>query len=129
LKSTHIFLAILLTLIYSVCYVIIKAGLTFAPPLLFGGLRTLIAGTALLGWAFLRREPMFPSKASWKGILLMPFVGATLIFGAMFLSPGLAGAGLTSVLGNSQALFTLALAAMFLGERLSTGKEAAISLG
>jgi len=129
LKSNHIFLAILLTLIYSVCYVIIKAGLAFAPPLLFGGLRTLIAGTALLGWAFLRHEPVLPSKRNWKGILLLAFVSVTLVFGSMFLSTGLAGAGLTSVLGNSQALFTVALATIFLGERLSKGKAAAIVLG
>lgn len=129
MKSNHIFLAILLTLIYSLCYVMIKSGLTFAPPLLFGGLRTFIAGTALLGWAFLRHEPVFPAKRNSKGILLLAFVSVTLIFGSMFLSTGLAGAGLTSVLGNSQALFTVALAAMFLGERLSTGKAAATALG
>ena len=129
MKAKHILAAVLLTLIYSVCYVMIKAGLAYAPPLLFGGLRTLIAGAALLGWAFLRREPILPSKTGWKGILLLAFVGATLVFGAMFLSPGLAGAGIASVLGNSQALFTVALASVFLGERLTTGKTAAIVLG
>lgn len=129
MKIKHISLAILLTLIYSVCYVMIKAGLAYAPPLLFGGLRTLIAGAALLGWAVLRREPILPIKKNWKGILLLAFVGATLVFGAMFLSPGLAGAGIASVLGNSQALFTVALATLFLGEELSAGKATAIALG
>lgn len=129
MKGRHIFLAVLLTLIYSFCYVMIKAGLDYAPPLLFGGLRTLIAGTALLGWAFARRESVLPSRTNWKAILVLAFVGATLVFGAMFLSPGLAGAGLASVLGNAQALFTVALAAVFLGERLSPGKAAAIVLG
>ncbi|MDT8304923.1 MAG: DMT family transporter [Anaerolineae bacterium] len=129
MKGKHIFWAVLLTLISAFCYVMIKAGLDYAPPLRFGGLRTLIAGTALLGWAFARHEPMLPSKTRWKGILLLAFVGATLVFGAMFLSPGLAGAGIASVLGNAQALFTVALAALFLGERLSTGKAAAMALG
>ena len=129
MKSTHIFLAILLTLIYSVCYVLIKAGLAYAPPLLFGGLRTLIAGAALLGYAFIKRKPLFPSKISWRGLLVLVFVGTTLVFGAMFLSPGLASAGIASVLGNSQALITVGLAALFLDERLTIGKTTAVVLG
>lgn len=129
MKGKHIFLTILLTLIYSLCYVMIKAGLSYAPPLLFGGLRTLIAGTTLLGWALFRRERLLPSKTRWKELLALSLVGTTLVFGAMFLSPGLAGAGIASVLGNSQALITVALAAVFLGERLSTGKTAAVLLG
>jgi drug/metabolite transporter (DMT)-like permease len=129
MRINHIFLAILLALIYSVCYVMIKAGLAYAPPLLFGGLRTLIAGVALLGWAFLKHEPLIPSKKNWKGLLLLAFVGTTLVFGAMFLSPGLTSAGIASVLGNSQALITVALAVVFLGERLTPGKTAAIALG
>jgi drug/metabolite transporter (DMT)-like permease len=129
MKSKHIFLAILLTLIYSLCYVLIKAGLAYAPPLLFGGLRTLIAGAALLAYAFSKCEPLFPPKTRWKGLLVLAFVGTTLVFGAMFLSPGLAGAGIASVLGNSQALITVVLAALFLGERLTTGKTTAVILG
>ncbi|HZD58354.1 MAG TPA: EamA family transporter, partial [Anaerolineales bacterium] len=73
MENKHILLAILLTLIYSVCYVMIKAGLAYAPPLLFGGLRTLIAGTALLGWTFIRHERLLPSKTSWKGLLILSF--------------------------------------------------------
>lgn len=125
----HIFLAILLTLIYSLCYVLIKAGLAYAPPLLFGGLRTLIAGAGLLGYAFIKREPLLPSKTNRKGLLVLSFVGTTLVFGAMFLSPGLASAGIASVLGNSQAIITVALAVLILGERLTVGKTTAVVLG
>jgi len=104
MRIKYVFLAILLTLVFSVCYVMIKASLVYAPPLRFGGLRTLIAGIALLGLAFIRHEPLLPSIARWKGSLVLSFVGTTLVFGAMFLSPGLAGAGIASVLGNSQIL-------------------------
>jgi hypothetical protein len=58
---------------------LIKTGLEYAPPLLFGGLRTLIAGITLLALGFLRREPVIPPKKDWKGILLLAFVGATLV--------------------------------------------------
>lgn len=129
MKVKHILLTVLLTLIYSVCYVLIKAGLAYAPPLLFGGLRTLIGGGTLLGYAFMRREPLLPSRTSWRGLLILALVGTTVVFGAMFLSPGLAGAGLASVLGNSQALIAVALATVFLGEELTTGKTVAIASG
>lgn len=129
MKVKHILLTVLLTLIYAVCYVVIKAGLAYAPPLLFGGLRTFIGGSVLLGYAWVKREPLMPAKTSWKGLLVLALVGTTVVFGAMFLSPGMAGAGIASVLGNSQALIALALAAVFLAEKLTTGKTTAIALG
>jgi len=40
-----------LSAIYAFCFIAIKAGLAFAPPLLFAGLRAEIAGVVLLGFA------------------------------------------------------------------------------
>ena len=119
----------LITLVYAACFAAIKAGLVYAPPLLFAGLRASIGGVALLAWAFARREPVIPSQVSWKGLLILAFTATTVTFGAMFLSPGRTGAGIASVLGNLQALATVALAAVFLGERLTRGKVLALALG
>ena len=119
----------LITLIYASCFEAIKAGLVYAPPFLFAGLRALIGGVALLGWALVRREPLLPSRVSWKGLLALAFTATTVTFGAMFLSPGRTGAGIASVLGNLQALATVVLAAVFLGERLTRGKGLALALG
>ena len=47
----------------------------------------------------------------------------------MFLSPGRTGAGIASVLGNTQPLFAVVLAALFLGERVTRGKLIALALG
>ena len=46
----------------------------------------------------------------------------------MFLSPGFAGAGLASILGNAQPLFIVLIAFMFLGERLSLQQFMAFGL-
>ncbi len=54
-----------LTLVYAVCFVAIKEGLAFAPPLLFAGLRAIIAGAALLALAAAQRK----RALEWK---LMP---------------------------------------------------------
>jgi O-acetylserine/cysteine efflux transporter len=47
----------------------------------------------------------------------------------MFLSPGRTGAGVAAVLGNLQPVLVPALAATFLGERMSGGKWTALLLG
>lgn len=118
-----------LTAICAVCFVLIKTGLAFAPPLLFGGLRALIGGGALLGLLIVFHQPWLPPRATWGGVLALAFTATTLAFGAMFLSPGRTGAGIASVLGNLQPLIVVALAAPFLGERVSRGKWLALAFG
>ncbi len=118
-----------LAVIYATCFIAIKAGLAYAPPLRFGGLRVLIAGVALLGMAAALRRPVFPSRRYWGGIAALALFATTPTFGAMFLAPGRTGIGIASVLGNTQPLVTVALAAMFLGERMTPGKWTALFFG
>lgn len=123
-----------IVLVYALCYAAIKAGLQFAPPLAFAGLRALIAGITLLGVLRVRgrdvsAKRLYPPRGMWGGMLALGLTATTLTFGAMFLSPGRTGAGIASVLGNMQALFTVALAAFFLGEALTRGKVIALILG
>jgi len=51
--------------------------------------------------------------------LTIAIVATTINYAAMFLSPGRAGAGIASILGNLQPLFIIILATIFLGERLA----------
>lgn len=122
-------LVVLLAAIYAVCFVAIKAGLAWAPPLLFAGLRALLGGLALLTFLVALRQPLLPARRSWGWVLGLALTTTTLAFGAMFLSPGRTGAGIASVLGNLQPLLVVALAAPFLGEPLTPGKGAALALG
>lgn len=121
--------ALLLAAIYAVCFVAIKAGLAFAPPLLFAGLRAEIAGIALLGLVVVLRRSATPVNSRWPGVVALALTSTSLAFGAMFLSPGRTGAGIASVLGNLQPLFVLVLAAVFLGEALTAAKLFALGLG
>ncbi len=118
-----------LTAIYAVCFAAIKAGLPFAPPLRFAGLRTIIGGVALLGVLAALRRPLLPPRPSWPWVAALGLTASTIGFGAMFLSPGRTGAGIASVLGNTQPLIVPALAAIFLGERMTRGKWLALVLG
>ncbi len=118
-----------LVVIYALCFVSIKAGLRFAPPLRFAGLRLLIAGFALLALVIVRREPLIPPRRILLPLIALALVANTIGYGAMFMSPGRTGAGVASVLGNTQPLFTVALAAAFLGERMTRGKRIALGFG
>jgi O-acetylserine/cysteine efflux transporter len=112
-----------------VCFTVIKAGLAFAPPLLFGGLRALIGGVFLLGLIVALRQPVLPPQHNWGGIFALAITATTLAFGAMFLSPGHTGAGIASVLGNTQPLIVVVLAALFLGEPVTRRKGITLTFG
>lgn len=118
-----------ITLIYATCFVAIKAGLAFAPPLFFGGIRALIAGAALLGIVALLGGPLFPPRKYWPWLIALATTATTITFGGMFLSPGRTGAGIASVLGNTQPFITLLLAALFLGEKITKSKAIVLVVG
>jgi drug/metabolite transporter (DMT)-like permease len=129
MNKTRITILLAITAVYAVCFVMIKAGLPFAPPLRFAGLRALIAGVALLGLAIALRQPWRPPRRLWFRLLGLALAAPAGAFAGMFLSPGQAGAGIASVLGNIQPLFTVVLAAIFLEERLTPDKSTALVLG
>ena len=120
---------LLITAILAACFTSIKAGLDFAPPLLFGGLRALIGGAALLGFARIQDRPALPAMWTWPGVLGLAVVATAITYAAMFLSPGRTEAGVASAAGNLQPFITLVLAAFFLGEALTSGKAAVVLLG
>ena len=120
---------VLLTAIYALCYVAIKAGLPFMPPLRFAALRALIGGLLMLLLMAALKRRLLPRVSDWRWVIGLALTSTSIAFAAMFLSPGLAGAGIASVLGNSQPIFAVALAVPLLGERLTTGKLVALLLG
>jgi O-acetylserine/cysteine efflux transporter len=103
---------------YAICFTAIKIGLAYAPPLLFGALRALIGGGAVLVTLWFLKLPLWPERKLWPWILVVAVSATTINYAAMFLSPGRAGAGIASVLGNMQPLFIVIMATIFLGERL-----------
>jgi O-acetylserine/cysteine efflux transporter len=106
----HIALAVLVTAIWGFNFVVIRLGLGSVPPLLLAALRFVVAA---LPAAFLARPNVPLSKMVAIGMTL--FVGQfAFLFPAMKLGmpPGLA-----SVTLQSQAFFTILIAASVLGER------------
>lgn len=125
----RLLLVVVLAAVYATCYSAIKAGLAYAPPLRFAGLRAVLGGAALLGLVAVLRKPLLPPRRLWPGVAALAATGTFLSFGAMFLSPGRTGAGIASVLGNTGPLLVVVLAAIFLEEPVTRAKAAALSLG
>lgn len=109
----HILLALLVTLIWGVNFVIIKVGLHDFPPLLFCALRFALAALPLI---FLRG----PLPAPFWRIVQIGVLLGVVKFGLLFVGMHMGmPAGLSSLVLQSQVFFTVLIAAVFLGERPS----------
>lgn len=109
----HILLALLVTLIWGINFVVIKVGLEDFPPLLFCALRFALAALPLL---FLRG----PMPAPFWRIVQIGLLLGVIKFGLLFVGMHLGmPAGLSSLVLQSQVFFTILIAALFLGERPS----------
>ena len=111
------------------CFVGIKIGLAYAPPLAFGGLRALLGGATLLVVAAATGQTIRPARRDVLILALLALTATTATYGAMFGSPALMDAGLASVLGNVQPLLILVFGAAILGERLTRAKLLALIAG
>lgn len=114
---------------YGACFVVIRAALAYAPPLLLAGLRASLAGAALLALAAVAGRPLLRLGVGWGSVAALALTSTSVGFGTMFVSQVWATASLASVLGNLQPLFVTALAVPLLGERLGRRNVAALGLG
>src|SRR4051812_30637486 len=118
----HVLLALAVAVVWGVNFVVIDVGLDSFPPLLFAALRFTVTALPLV--FFVRRPPI-----AWHWIILVGTFLSAGQFGLLFvamdrgLPPGLA-----SLVIQLQALFTIALAVAFLGERPRRGQLAGAAL-
>ena len=127
-RASVLLRALAVILVWSACFVAIKASLDTAPPWSFAALRALVAGATLLPLAAATGK-LRPPRDAWKWIAALGLANTTVGLSAMFLSVGLAGAALPGVLANSQALLVAPFAALLFRERLGVGRVAALATG
>jgi O-acetylserine/cysteine efflux transporter len=104
-------LAVLVAVIWGVNFVVIEVGLKNFPPLLFSGLRFLAAAVPAL---FFVGSP----RVAWKWVIAVGLVLGVAKFGFVFtgMHAGM-HAGLSSLVLQSQVIFTALFAAILLRER------------
>jgi O-acetylserine/cysteine efflux transporter len=107
----HVALAVLIAVVWGVNFVVIHAGLQHFPPLLFSALRfTFVAIPAV----FVVGRPRVP----WRWVVAVGFSLGVASFGLLFvgIDQGMP-AGLSSLVLQTQVIFTVAFAGLVLGER------------
>lgn len=122
MKRKHIALALLVAALWGVNFVAIKIGLKDFPPFLLSALR--FAAVAMPMVFFVGRPCV-----SWRWIVSIGLVFGVVKFGLLFLGMDLGmPAGLSSLVLQAQALFTVVFAILLLGERLRPAQLAGICL-
>ncbi|WP_130796829.1 EamA family transporter [Streptomyces otsuchiensis] len=112
MRPSHIALAVLVTAVWGVNFVVIDIGLDHFPPLFFSGLRFLVAAVPAV---FLVARP----AVAWKWIVGVGMSLGVAKFGLLFvgMDQGMP-AGLSSLVLQAQVLFTVIFAVALMGERL-----------
>jgi drug/metabolite transporter (DMT)-like permease len=116
-------------LVSASCFVALKAALEYSPPLRLGALRLSIGGLAMLAMLPAVGIRVVPRRDLWPWLIVLGIAISAFSYGAMAISLGFTGAGIASVLGNSQPLLAVALGVWLLGERVTRTESLALLLG
>jgi len=122
MSPRHLLLALGLAVAWGVNFVVIDVGLDHFPPLLFSALRFLVAAVPAI---LILRHPGVP----WRWVALVALTLGILKFGLLF--TGMAAGmppGLSSLVLQTQAVFTAVFAVVLLGERLTRHQVAGLAV-
>ena len=116
-------------LLWSFAFIAGKIGVTYCPPLILLAARFSLAGVLILGVTAFQRDAW---QLSWRDVAV--FAGLGVANNALYLGLGYTGlqsvsAGLGGLIVSANPIFTAALAALFLGERLTARKVLGLLLG
>lgn len=113
MSPRHLLLALGLAVVWGVNFVVIEVGLAHFPPLLLSALRFVVAAVPAI---FFYRSP----GVAWRWVALVTLTLAVIQFGLVFtaMAAGMPP-GLSSLVLQAQAPFTLLFAVLLLKERLT----------
>ncbi len=121
---------LLLCTIWSSTWIFIKLGLNDLPPMLFAGIRFVIASAVLLGVNLVRRAPWPRSAREWGFIAVTGWLTFSVNYGLLFWGEKQISSGLAAVLQATIPAFGLVYAHFYLPtEQLTLPKVAGVGLG
>jgi drug/metabolite transporter (DMT)-like permease len=121
------FLVLLFCLSWSSAYPTAKLAIAVSPPMLFLGVRFLLAALLLLAWAAMRRE--FRTPTPWIGLSVLGLLNLAGYQGLFWEAMRTDSAGMAVVVGSLVPILTAACAGPLLGERLTFAKFGGLLLG
>ena len=125
----HAFGAVIVMLLWSLCFPLINIGLESSPPMLFAALRALIAGLLLLLLAYCLHRPFPNSSTIWLATVVIGLTTTSLGFFGMFYGGGLVSPGIATVLANTQPLIAVLIAYYWLNEALGKRQKYGLVTG
>jgi O-acetylserine/cysteine efflux transporter len=127
-SRTQVAAVVLLVLAWGSTFAAVKVGLDSAPPILFGGTRSVLGGAVMAVLAFARSgRPTL--RGTWPAYALLTLLNVVLFFSLQTLAILELPSGLAAVLIYLQPVLVGVLAAPLLGERLTTFKITGLLLG
>ncbi|RFU66667.1 DMT family transporter [Peribacillus glennii] len=129
LTRTHtIMLLAFLVIVWGVNWPLSKMALSYAPPLLFAGIRTLLGGLILLVFA-LPRYKSLRFKETWHIYVVSAFLNIILFYGLQTVGLGSAPAGLFSAIVFIEPILLGIFSCIWLGETMYKLKIIGLVLG
>ena len=127
-SKTQVAAVVLLVLAWGSTFAAVKIGLDSAPPVLFGGLRSVLGGAVMVVLAFARSgRPAL--RETWPAYTVLTLLNVVLFFTLQTLAILELPSGLAAVLIYLQPVLVGVLAAPLLGESLTGSKIAGLLLG
>jgi drug/metabolite transporter (DMT)-like permease len=127
-SNTQAAAVVLLVLAWGSTFAAVKVGLDSAPPILFGGIRSVLGGAVMVVLAFARSgRPRL--RGIWPAYALLTLLNVVLFFSLQTLAILELPSGLAAVLIYLQPVLVGVLAAPLLGEALTAFKVTGLLLG
>lgn len=127
-SETQIGAVVLLVLAWGSTFAAVKIGLDSAPPILFGGIRSVLGGALMVVLAFGRSGP--PAlRHTWPAYAVLTLLNVVMFFSLQTLAILELPSGLAAVLIYLQPVLVGVLAAPLLGEALTSLKLVGLLLG
>lgn len=128
--SLKVLIWVVLALIWSTTWILIKIGLDDLPPLAFSSARFLLSVSILAVILAVRKISLPKTARQWRLIVVTGVLQFSLNYSAVFWAEQHITSGLAAVLQSTIPVFGLALAWVFLpDERINGQKVAAVALG
>lgn len=122
--------AILVCLLWALCYPFISIALNESPPFYLAFARSMLAGVSLLLLTARQAAPVLPrDRRSWSAVTIIGLTYTSLGFSGMFLAGSLVSPGLATVIANLQPMIAVGLAYLFSVERATSRQMIALVIG
>lgn len=125
----NIFIGLFFAALWASASVATKFGIRSADPLILANVRFLIAGSLMLGFAYLIQKNPLPKGKEWRQLFIFAFLNTTLYLSAFVISMREVAAGIGSLSTATGPLFVIIISTVWLQRSLKWYEVMGVVLG